>query len=362
MNTGIRAFFYVLSCLVILGNIWVSRSMIRIGLLTAQSKLIFYLHLTMILENISSFPDAYTSNKALCAFVGFLKTYSMLANAFIMAHLILLYRYLFIEDSWLILRTLSRHREIWIFGVSLISLLPLFSRSYGIFEHDFCTIESRRNSVNLAWRIILFGFVMMGTTVFMFGSLIHTILVVFVNEKHYLSSLIRSAGIYGFLSISSFVPRCLAQLGVVPYDETFFLTYITGMLYLLLFLYEKEKIAAYELSSQNNPNLRDFDEQGSIYQSWGGSPFSSTQSSKELLESAQAADRNSIQANRKSLSFRDSLLGVTSPSSPTNNTRAGKVKSLRLAILGANREDEVTAESPPSNNVIIQSPIASENI
>lgn len=106
-------------------------SIFKFGCETTPTRLVLLLHLTVLVESISSFPKLYTGNDGLCAFIGFLRCYFGLANAFVLLMMVLHYRYIFLVDNYNVKLLIARHLEKVIFLLPLITCLPWTTLSYG---------------------------------------------------------------------------------------------------------------------------------------------------------------------------------------------------------------------------------------
>jgi hypothetical protein len=303
--------YYIFGILSIIGNMYVSISLIRIGLLSAPTKLVLYLHLTLVLENLATFPNLYSSVGPICEMIAVIRTYSGIANSFVVICLVLLYRYWFVEDSWKIVSFLSKYREFIIFGLPLISLLPLSTNSYGDSHSYFCTLQ-KESLQDRVWGVILYVSVIAVAITFSCLVMTHTVVHVFLTDSRYAKSLFRSVGFYVLFSILTWIPRALAQVGILSYLATFYLTYISGILYVMVFFYEKEYIKAYEKNTVLNAELQESGDRDSGYFSWDISNLSSLQSTKSLQQaltdrpgsnriSAVLRDSNSINISRNSM-------------------------------------------------------------
>lgn len=287
--------YYIFGILSILGNTYVSVTLARMGLLTSPTKLVLYLHLTLILENISTFPNIFNTDSRLCEFVALVRTYSGLANSFVVLCLVLLYRYWFVEDKWKILPLVTKNREFIIFGLPLISLFPFITNSYGDSHSYFCTLK-RDDVSDKVWGLVLYVFLLAVAISLSCAIMSQTVINVLITDSRYASKLFRSVGFYATFSIISWIPRALAQVGVLSYLSTFYLTYISGILYVIVFFYERESFKAYEQNSAFNPDLREASDRDSEYFSWDISPFSSNQSATTLRQASSdnSADRSSV--------------------------------------------------------------------
>lgn len=355
--------YYVFGVLSIIGNLFVALSLMRIGLLSSPTKLVLYLHLTLVLENLTTFPNVYSNIGPFCEFIAVVRTYSGMANSFVVVSLVLLYRYWFVEDSWKIIPFMSKYRELLIFGIPLLSLLPLSTNSYGSSHEYFCTLRKSTMDDKI-WAGLLYVCVVAVTITLSFAIMVHTVVHVFMTDSRYAKSLFRSVGFYAIFSILTWIPRSLAQVGVLSYLSTFYLTYISGILYVLIFIYEKEYFQAYERNTAWNTDLQEGGDRDSGYFSWDISNLSSYQSSKSLHQAAgdRPQQRGSATSLReKSATFTGSrssmqrrsikMEGVSSASSSTGIPSSTSNPILSNGDDGSTREGEAKEEQQRPTSV-----------
>ena len=98
--------------------------------LSASSRLVFYLHTTLLVQDIASLPIIYKIITALCITMAFFHIFTGLCNALIMGLQGLLYRYYFRPDEMKVMDFINKYCEYVVFIPSLISFLPLSTESY----------------------------------------------------------------------------------------------------------------------------------------------------------------------------------------------------------------------------------------
>lgn len=339
--------YYIFGIISIIGNLYVSISLIRIGLLSSPTKLVLYLHLTLVLENCTTFPNVFSAVGPVCEMIAVIRTYSGIANSFVVIFLVLLYRYWFVEDTWKVVPFLSKYREWIIFIVPLISLLPLTTNSYGGSHSYFCTLQ--KNSLqDKVWGVILYVSVIALSISYSCVIMTHTVAHVFLTDPRYAKSLFRSIGFYVLFSILTWIPRALAQIGILSYMATFYLTYISGILYVMIFFYEREYFKAYENNTAWNTDLQEIEDRDSGYFSWDISNLSSLQSTKSLH---QATADNPV-LPRTSATHRDSNGTGISASRSSMHRKSIKLESITTnGSLGGSATNPMTGDNDTESNL-----------
>lgn len=325
--------YYVFGVLSVIGNLYVAISLMRIGLLTSPTKLVLYLHLTLVLENLTTFPNVYSFVGPICEMIAVIRTYAGMANSFVVVCLVLLYRYWFMEDTWKVMPFLTKYREFLIFGIPLICILPLSTNSYGSSHDYFCTLR-KSTSDDKIWAVILYVCIVAVVICISCIVMIHTVVHIFFTDPRYAKSLFRSVGFYAIFSILTWIPRALAQIGILSYLSTFYLTYISGILYVLIFIYEKEYFQAYERNTAWNADLRDGEDRDSGYFSWDISNLSSLQSTKSLTQATN--DRQPPRGSATSSAFRDSTSFTASRTSMRKSIKLESVNNVNGGSISGN--------------------------
>jgi hypothetical protein len=110
--------------------------------------LIFLLHATVLMEDISNLPIVYNGSNVICHFMGWLHYYTGFANILVVSFLsVHHFGYLNIEShSHLINRYIRKYSVYMIFGLPLITLLPFITNSYGLETEIWCVLPGNRTA------------------------------------------------------------------------------------------------------------------------------------------------------------------------------------------------------------------------
>jgi hypothetical protein len=334
--------YYVLCPISILCSLYVIISVIQFGYSTSPSKLVLCLHLTVLVENIASLPDAFITNDGLCAFIGFLRTYFGFANAIVVFMIVFHYRYIFIIDKYKLKDFVSRHREKIIFIFPIMTILPFFTGSYGQENSIWCSIQT--NSITgTTWSFAVYygwiiGIIGISTTL-----MCRTILEVYIADSAIASLLLKSIGVYAVISILSWFPRCLAAFHILSYINSNIFLYFSSIAYFVVFLFEKKSLQSFEENAIKNAFITTNSEHDSAYISW---QFDSTfLRSSSSSHSKGSTPRNSWTIHNKnktkkrkirqnifstSLSRLSTVLLSAHNNSNSNNNTAASEKSRHL--------------------------------
>ncbi len=95
--------YYILGPISLISTFYSAGSIMCTGTISPITSLVLYLHLTVITVNIVSFPNLYNHSDGLCKAVAWIRIYASIANSASMLLLVLVYRNLFIMDSWKII-------------------------------------------------------------------------------------------------------------------------------------------------------------------------------------------------------------------------------------------------------------------
>lgn len=292
-DTGIRI-YDVVGCIAIACNLFVIVRILTVGFKTTPSKLLLYLHLTLLAENVCNFPNLYTKYPNFCVFIGFIRTYFGLANTIIIAMIVLHYRSLFFSDrEYKINEFLVRHRERLIFWIPLISVLPFITQSYGEMDDMWCTIKDT-DSADLTWSILVYYIWSLFFIAFNLCVMSITVVEVLQRDRALAQSLCRSIGVYVLVAVVSWTCRCISRYNVVSLIDTNITLAISAIIYGLLFLLEMQALRRYEVEAVNDSD------QESVYLSWHVSVTGSTSNGEEGGESR--GSRVNVDSVRSSLS------------------------------------------------------------
>lgn len=222
------------------------------------SKAILYLHVTQVIDVISSLPNIYSNDDSLCAFIGFLHYYSGLANVCSGAAInIVLYRSLFVSEGFdSLAKYLKYWHEIFVFVFPLLTILPFSTGSYGntIYDDDvslgWCSMK--RGNVGTGWA---FGVLYAWVWLILFSSSCCFTLVLYRVYRTYSDlapKLIKLFGIYPLVLACSWSMRSMRRITMIaalklePSSFYNIPIYISGIVYFCVFLTKYEVWKEYE--------------------------------------------------------------------------------------------------------------------
>jgi len=291
--------YYVVGCAAIACNTFVISKILYVGYKTTPSKLLLYLQLTLLAENVCNFPNIYIKYDNFCAFIGFIRTYFGLANIIIIAMIVLHYRSLFSSDNIKIAEFLAKHRERLIFIIPVVSLLPFSTQSYGEVEDMWCSLADG-DSADITWSIIIYYVWLVFFIIFDLFVMVYTTMEVLKSDIALASTLCRSVGVYVIVAVIGWIFHCLSRFHVMSFFNTNILISISSLLYFILFLLEMNSLQRYELETMGDSD------QESVYLSW-----------HVTVGTASRANTNSVRSSSISTlaSFRSSTTDSNRPSS-----------------------------------------------
>jgi hypothetical protein len=192
----------------------------KIGTFTAATTyLVYLLHVTSLLQNITTIPILYTGNQGLCAFVGFLHYYFGLLNiAAISLLTVVYYRYTTATNQRI---NRGVHAVLWMRYASvlaLITLLPFSTDSYGAtYDGTWCSVRYGHPD-SILWSVLVFYLWAFFAIVFCGGTCVY---IVFYTAKHDISlsrSIYSSLGVYIAVTLCYLIPILgqLQELSLIP--------------------------------------------------------------------------------------------------------------------------------------------------
>ena len=307
-----------LSCIVVFLIIYPLQSSLSFVNLSPSSRLILYLHTTLILQDFASFPLIYSGIPPICEMMGFFHVYAGFANSIIMGLLAITYRYFVLEDNIKIMEKINKYCEYIIFIPPLFALLPFSTPgSYGtannssVENNSYCTLHGSawNLSVNygVVWAILLPSVLLVS----------HTIFEVYRTNAALANSLLSRIGLYYLITLVSWIPRTVSTAIEISgnrtnsgYSATHITVYISGILYFAVFISERQSLALFEefFKAANETNMSS----GSL-----GSVviLEDTLSVLNRPSNLQLSSFSSgdLSGNAASLSFRESFGGANSP-------------------------------------------------
>jgi hypothetical protein len=321
--------YYVFAAVSTLCSIGVIVSILKVGFDTSPSKLVLCLHLTMLVENLTSIPDLYCMNNGLCSFLGFLRTYFGVSNALVLLMIVLHYRFIFIIDQFNIKDFISMHREKIIFFTPIFTILPFSTNSYGATRGIWCSVKSDNISDDI-WSFAIYYIWIMAIVCFSALTMLDTIFQVYLADKSLAQSLVKSTGMYAVVLILSWLPRILARFNVISYINGNIFLYFSGIAYGIIYISERNSLSLFEENAR--ATLAADSDRGSIYMSWH---FDSLMlASKSVSEDA------------------DSVGKFSSPSIANKSYLSMSISRLSGFLFPHEKKDEKFGRSPNPHSVI----------
>lgn len=242
--------FYVVAAISFICSCYVTASIMKFGSDAPSTKLVLYIHITLLIEDISSLPYIFNYNDILCKIMGFIHIYSGLANVVVVGSMMLTYRYLFIEDTWHISEFIVKWADYLVFVFPLITVLPFSTDSFG--EEDgntWCGLGNSDQTAQIWIVCVFYGWVLvilLAST----GSLINTIWTVYKADPEMALKLFNSIGIYATITILSWIPRGISKISRLKTFQSvwgYYFIYFSGFFYFLVFLSEKRSLELLEI-------------------------------------------------------------------------------------------------------------------
>ncbi len=252
-NIGLLVSLYVIAALSIMGSLFVTISICKFGHSRVSTKLVLYLHIGQIIQDVVALPLLYTHSDVLCKIAGFLHMYSGLLNIMVVAIMGIIYRHIFFPDRFGICAFSTKWCKELVYLCPLVALLPFITNSYGDSEHTFCSLKQ-----NSPFYIIIPGLALIvgGISLFL---LIMTTVSVFRKDAEMGHKILKSIGLYAISTIIFWIPRVYLEMSRDYNDVsivcTYLLVYLSGTAYCFIFCREKAALKLFEKSNRM-PNSR----------------------------------------------------------------------------------------------------------
>ena len=248
-DSGLLIAYYCVTGLSIVGSGFVATSIIKFGSNTLSTKLVLYLHISQILQDIFVLPKVFDGNVDLCKIAGWLHIYSGMVNIIVVAMMAITYRHLFFFDYYKIQKFMSKYVTYIAFGFPLVSVLPFITNSYGKVKNSMCSFHKESS---MFWFICFLIWSTM-TGIMCIILMLTTLCGVFRSDKTYGMQLLKTLGIYSIATMILWIPKFVFNvLNYHNYDNlqySDFLTSVAGIIYCFIFLFEKQSLKIFELSS-----------------------------------------------------------------------------------------------------------------
>ncbi len=257
-----------------------------------STKLVVYLHVCQIIQDVCTLPGIFQRNDSLCAFIGFWHMYSGIANVLVVFAMVLQYRHLFFEDRLGMTQYVCHWARAFSFVLPLVALLPFITSSYGASGEDgFCALKrTNHNSPEIAYfystLIIAVAIGFTGVAI-----LLATTLQVFMLDVELGIKVVKSIGLYAAITLVFWIPRILIETSLIhrqssgitgtEYFVLCILVFFCGAGYVLVFLQERNSMKLFEESFLENRPLsiddEDHEDFNDLIYSWETEEFQSSQ-------------------------------------------------------------------------------------
>lgn len=258
-SVALLAIYCFIAAVSVVGSIYIAASIYRFGASTINTKLVLYLLISQIVQDVTSFPYTYTESSIVCAIAGFLRIYSGFVNIFVVTIMVVAYRQMFFEDFTRTAKFCEDNVLIIILAPPLISIIPYFvnSHAYGDVNNGLCSYISNSTSTGKIFLYILFSqlFFMAALNVSILTS---TIVGVYRSDPSLASKLIKSVGLYSIVTTAFWVPRCLLAVFLTDDENVIYgnlLVFLNGIGYFLIFLREKKALKLLEQAFTLRPSV-----------------------------------------------------------------------------------------------------------
>ncbi len=203
--------FFLIACSATVGSSWSLYFIWKYGSQSSiSSQLLLALHLTLLIEEVVSYPYAYTGNANLCRTTGFFHFYSGLANIMVTGLLTLHFSNYLLFSNVTITHIIFTYKWWIIAGFPLITLLPFSTDAYGRTNDHWCTAKGDVKSAQIwavavfygwAWIIILASFCLIVYVIYRARTL----------DNSSFKMIFSSIGIYDFVTIVCWIPRTVPR-------------------------------------------------------------------------------------------------------------------------------------------------------
>jgi hypothetical protein len=218
---------------------------------TIARQVLLYLHLSLLIQQLVSFPFAYTTSVSLCRAAGFIHAYSGMSNIIAM-WIITVYsvNYVHCMFEW-VDKALYIFKDFLCILIPLITLFPLIKNQYGQENNAWCEMTTNLTSENesqIALAVIFYYFWIWFYLIFSIGLLIYAGTdAILTTGWASAKTLISNTGAYGLVSLITWIPHTLRRLlepHLSPQQDLGLLLplYITGISYGLLYIWKPSLI------------------------------------------------------------------------------------------------------------------------
>lgn len=246
--------FYVVSAFSFICVFFVICTIKKFGSASISSRLIAYLHFTLLVQNVSTLPYVYTGNSAICQIMGFLKYYSGLSNIVIVGLMVQTYKFLFLEDVYNISPRIDKYAEYFVFAFPLITVLPFSMNMYETNDVTWC-VELLVTNLEYVWFWVAFYFWSSIIILYSSFSLFNTVWTVYKADRVLGKKLVKTVGIYVVIALIVWIFLTISASDLINNVWDFLIVDISGIVYFLLFLTEKKALKLLEFQTRTTNNI-----------------------------------------------------------------------------------------------------------
>lgn len=260
MQSELLITLYIVCCISILSSIFVTISILKFGHARVSTKLVLYLHIGQIIQDIVALPELYYRDENLCKVTGFFHMYSGWSNILAVAIMSMVYRKMFFIDYFGISAVCSKYCRELVFFFPLLTLLPFITDSYGSLHDSWCGITKDNGEFFYYFMPaipILIGFCSLCCFIF-------TVIRIYTQDFEMGRKVLKSLGLYALVTIIFWIPRIALEMRsntdeVVSF-MSYLLVYLSGTFYCLIFCREKTALKLFEQDRQISSTILSDDE------------------------------------------------------------------------------------------------------
>ncbi len=228
---------------------------------TLATKLILYLHISLVFEEIGTIPFVYVHDNDLCIAMGFFRSFFGLSNTLCIMLLSNYYRIMFYHDDFeVIFARMKKWCEYLIFGFPFIIVIPFaFKDVYGPsqFNEAFCSMNG------FLWNLVFFyGWIwlFLGVSILNTG---YTVIYVWLRDQEMGKKLLKSIFIYDLVALACLLPRTIVRFHLGSHENvsssyyawSHLLLFVSGILFFFIFLTERKALNALEFHSNHTDDV-----------------------------------------------------------------------------------------------------------
>jgi hypothetical protein len=232
----------------------------RLGVISSYSRLVLYLQLSVLLQEISSYPFLFSKPIQLCIFAAAFKQYFTLFNL-IVNYFLSYYTYTIIFTGSTSKFKLSTAVQMYIFLIPLIMLLPISTGSFGLVDNKWCSFK--QDVAGTSWNGSLLA-VQLAVNLF---ALSVNWCILWRLSRHRAENtwtifrVIRGSTFYCIVTVACWAPK-IGSLHFNSNSDTEdglsfsrLFTFVCGALYFAIYLLERDVMHSFELDVSGVDNL-----------------------------------------------------------------------------------------------------------